>query len=147
MVKNSFRLIQQLQLFLAHPTPPRNIQLVDFVNENVCLKIYFTLGTHFMNHCMYNKYMCSFICKSQKCLCLEQSCFLASLGFFFFVNLLLFSNSNPVNSFMPFRRSFLTLIVVLKCLFVVFSCLCVIIFSPFMFYFFLFLECVIDCLK
>ena len=66
---------------------------------------------------------------------------------FFFVNLLLFSNSNPVNSFMPFRRSFLTLIVVLKCLFVVFSCLCVIIFSPFMFYFFLFLECVIDCLK
>ena len=34
-------------------------------NENVCLKTDFTSKKCFTNHCMYNKCVCSFICKTQ----------------------------------------------------------------------------------
>lgn len=36
-------------------------KLTIYINENVCLKTYCTSEKPFINHCMYSKYMCSFI--------------------------------------------------------------------------------------
>ena len=54
MVNNSFRLIQQLKLFLAHPNPPGNV----WIYENVCVKTYLTSEKRFIDFCIYKEYLC-----------------------------------------------------------------------------------------
>ena len=95
MIKNSFRLIQQFQVFLAHPTPPlANVQLIVCINENICLKTYFTSEKHFINHCMYKKinvFIHSQNSKKKKKNCLRRDFFLACLRSDFLFLLIYFS--------------------------------------------------------
>ena len=75
MVKNSSSLNQQFYAFLAHPASPRNVQFVICINENVCIKIYFTSEKHFIINYTYNRNIWFYLHNSKN-ICQQQNLFI-----------------------------------------------------------------------